>query len=360
MRHSKNSSSQHNERAPLAPVSPTSLRLACLEAAKHQIEAERALMEPWARVRQAPIPPGARWLGEDDPFPQLYPLGSWGRLVADLRQDIDILLLLGAAPTERLWTARDSQDADSQHVPDWRQNAAGGDLGRAVGRSATQGEAATRRLVFLGAAAQLVEIWHRLVDFSGEAMHGDVLSSLQSLTTELLIIGRAPDHGPAALEGSENVGSASPSTSVARSGALPFPGSEVAPLASGPGSFWLRPASFKQLPPTEDFDMKPERIGLGIQNLSHWRQESREDNAPAFHSSLLFTGPAAAQQFTLRVLKMAMGLDLDLDAELVGSMLVLHLPGANQPLSEKHLQFARGVESLTTTAEAGLSQEPRR
>ncbi len=82
-----------------SPIQLADLRRAGLLAAEHQILAERALMEPWPSALLAPIPPGARWQGDEDPAPQLYPLGRWGNRVADLRQDSDFLLTEMAART---------------------------------------------------------------------------------------------------------------------------------------------------------------------------------------------------------------------------------------------------------------------
>ncbi len=104
----------------LYPVAPQQLRRGCLEAAALIVAAERAMVLPWVLVPLAPRPPGAR---PDDPADrapvEVFPLGGYGSLVADLRATLDTLLLLGQAPPGELWTAEDAAAADHQ-LASWR------------------------------------------------------------------------------------------------------------------------------------------------------------------------------------------------------------------------------------------------
>ncbi len=100
--------------------------------------------------------------------------------------------------------------------------------------------------------------------------------------------------------------------------------------------------------------MKPERIQLGMKDLSHWRQEG---DSATFVCSLQFDDQQAAQDFLITMLKMARNLSVELDVNLRGLSLTLILPATREKLREGHLLLARGVESLAGLSDQGTRSE---
>jgi len=100
--------------------------------------------------------------------------------------------------------------------------------------------------------------------------------------------------------------------------------------------------------------MKPERIQLGMKELSHWRQQ---DGEAKFVGSLQFDNQKAARNFLKTALNMAQNLSVDLDVELHGTSLTLTLPANGGKFREGHLLLARGVESLISLPGKDLRED---
>ncbi len=323
-----------------SPIQLADLRRAGLLAAEHQILAERALMESWPSALLAPIPAGARWQGDEDPAPQFYPLGRWGNLIADLRQDSDALLGYMAASDADLWEQWDTHAADSQCLPNWHRK-----TGPEVWLVTREHD--LRRQTSLGAVAQLIKTWRLMLNACDGSAPAELLVSVRDLITELLLFARAPQEPISTSALSDCTGVASLGDCAAPRGAAPFkPGSGVATMAPEPGPF--------STACRQDSTMKPERIQLGMKDLSHWRQEG---DSATFVCSLQFDDQQAAQDFLKTMLKMARNLSVDLDVNLRGLSLTLILPATREKLREGHLLLARGVESLAALSDQGTRSE---
>ncbi len=196
-----------------APIQLADLRRAGLLAVEHQILAERALMEPWPSALLAPIPAGARWQGDEDPAPQLYPLGRWGNLIADLRQDSDALLGYMAASDADLWEQWDTHAADSQCLPNWHRK-----TGPEVWLVTREHD--LRRQTSLGAVAQLIKTWRLMLNACDGSAPAELLVSVRDLITELLLFARAPQEPISTSALSDCTGVTSLGDSAAPRGAI--------------------------------------------------------------------------------------------------------------------------------------------
>jgi len=169
-----------------APIVPQQARAALLEVAKHLVAAERALLLLFLGVPLAPIPPNARADDPQDGAPaEVFPLGSYGSLIADLRATLDSFLSFGQGESDQLWTADDATAADSQ-LPGWRAAAR-----HVIDESELfAGEKRLGALVGLG---HLIDAQRDIAVAPDSARFTPVLVLLRQAGAELVKISRAPD-----------------------------------------------------------------------------------------------------------------------------------------------------------------------
>ncbi len=204
-----------------------------------------------------------------------------------------------------------------------------------------------RRQTSLGAAAQMIKTWRLMLNSRDGSAPAELLASVQNLIQELLLFARAPvysnsAYAPDSSRGVESLGD----NAVPRGTSSSIPGSGATSLVPEPGLF--------SIASRQDSNVKPERIQLGMKDLSHWRQEG---DSATFVCSLQFDDQQAAQNFLKTMLKMARNLSVELDVNLRGLSLTLILPATREKLREGHLLLARGVESLAALSDQGTRSE---